>query len=88
MFKILGLVMFASFLNLIRDTVSGIDTLRQSKQHGTKQQNGGKPYIKEVARAHHHFKPEKPDSVTIRRGQDKRPQGLDRPPEIPRINSN
>jgi len=64
------------------------DTLTTKK---TKPQEDDKKKVKEIAKAKHQAKPEKVDEPATAKPKPKRerrPEGMERPPEIPRRNGN
>jgi len=64
------------------------DTLTTKK---AKQQEDDKKKVKEIGKAKHQAKPEKvdePAAVKPKPKRERRPEGMERPPEIPRRNGN
>ncbi|TWR29662.1 hypothetical protein FPZ43_07310 [Mucilaginibacter pallidiroseus] len=61
------------------------DTTANKKQHPTEEE---KKKIKEIAKAKKMPKPEKVEEVKVKPKRQRRPDGLERPPEIPRRNNN
>lgn len=73
--------------NNLRISLS-VDKILTDTTKTKKKEQEDKKKIKEVARARKQPKPEKPVEVTLKPKRQRRPEGLERPPEIPRHSGN
>jgi len=64
---------------------------KKQEEEKKKQEANAQSKIKEIAKAKHQVKPEKvdePATTKAKAKRERRPEGLERPPEIPRRNGN
>jgi len=77
-------------LLMVIDT-SSAKKLKQQEEEKKKQEANAQNKVKEIAKAKHQVKPEKIDEQAtpkVKPKRERRPEGLERPPEIPRRNGN
>lgn len=81
---------YLSYIRMRLPIEYSLDTVA-TKKTKQQQQEEEKKKIKEIAKAKHQVRPEKVDEQTPAKPKSKRerrPEGMERPPEIPRRNGN